>query len=71
MTGCTNTDCPLRAAAEVRQAGGEYAEAHYLRLKVVDLMHQAGRLRSRLIDMGVDPDIPYEPHPQNPADIRG
>ena len=27
MTGCTNTDCPLRAAAEVRQVGVDWRDA--------------------------------------------
>jgi hypothetical protein len=64
---CERNDCPLQAAALIRLEAGEYSEAHYLRIKLVEQMHVIGRLRSRLRDLGVDPDKPYEPHPHNPA----
>lgn len=64
-------ECPLQAADRVRQEGGEAAEAHFLRLRLIEQMHLIGRMRSRLVDLGVDPDIPYEPHPHSPADSHG
>ena len=62
MTDCTPDSCPALAARQIGVTSGAEAEAHSLRLALVQKAHEVGRMRSRLRALGVDPDIPYVPH---------
>ena len=58
-------ECPLVKAEAVRQAGGTEAEAHFLRVQAVELVHKLALTRSALRSLGVDPDVAYHPHEQD------
>jgi hypothetical protein len=59
---CTPETCPIMLSRRVGEEQGADAEAHSLRLALIQKMHEVGRMRSRLRALGVDPDIPYTPH---------
>jgi hypothetical protein len=62
MSLCDRTDCPLLLARKAGEQGGPEAEAHALRVQMVEMIHKLGLLRARIRAMGVDPDIPLHPH---------
>lgn len=63
---CNRNDCPLVAAHATGQLGGVDAEAHALRIILVELIHKQWLLRTRLRALGVDPDFQFQPQ-----DIHG
>jgi len=62
MSLCGRTDCPLLLARHAGEQGGPEAEAHALRVQMVELIHKLGQLRTKIRAMGVDPDIHLHPH---------
>jgi hypothetical protein len=58
---CDHADCPLLTARKAGEQGGPEAEAHVLRVQMVEMIHKLGALRTRLRAMGVDPDTPFHP----------
>lgn len=65
-TPATCDGCPLLKASDAAACGPE-AEAHVLRVQAVELSHKLALTRAELRRRGVDPDIAYQPHEQDPA----
>lgn len=66
MHTCQAETCPVMLARQAGMDQGADAEAHSLRVSLIEQIHKVGLLRSRLRALGHDPDTTY--HPQDVQD---